>query len=95
MRLTPTHREAWKELFGNPVSVQVVVDLISSPRFNKTHHWNTLFGDKTKEEAIVLLKRIQRAKNYDYEIFKGTFAERFMKPVVDSKIRYGDFMSHD
>lgn len=73
MRLTPTHREAWNELFGNPVSVQVVVDQISSPRFTKTHHWNTLFGDKTKQEAIVLLERIIRHKQRDYEDFKKRF----------------------
>lgn len=73
MRLTPKHKEAWQELFGNPVSIDVVIDLISSPRFNKTHHWNTLFGERSKEEAIVLLRRILRHKKRDYENFKTRF----------------------
>lgn len=82
MRLKPERQEAFKMLFGNPMSLNLVVEAIEEQGFRKLpegetvlQYWTKLFGDKGKQESIALLNRVLRYKNYDYENFKKRFSK--------------------
>ena len=84
MKLKPNRQIAWNKLFGNPMSIEVVILDIENEGFRRLpegetvlQYWTALFGDRGKKEAIALLRRVQRAKNYDYEVFKRTFAQKY------------------
>jgi ABC-type antimicrobial peptide transport system ATPase subunit len=83
MRLKPERQEAYGKLFGRPMSLTVVVTDIENQVFKKLpegetflQHWTKLFGDKGKQEAIALLKRVIRKKQYDLKVFSQTFGQR-------------------
>ncbi len=95
MKLRPERQVAWNKLFGNPMSVSVVIMDIENQGFRKlpeeevSEYWTKLFGNKGKDESIALLKRVVRKKEYDFKVFREFQAKR------EFKIRYDDFLSHD
>ena len=108
MRLKEERQTAWTKLFGNPMSINVVITCIEEQGFRKPlegetvlQNWKKVFGEKGKYESIALLKRVQQAKDYDFVKFRETFANKFMQQTHHSekterfKIRYDDFMSQD
>ena len=56
---------AWHKLFGL-MTISEIINVIKSPKWflfdSKRDAWEMLFGDKTKWEAVDLLRRLQRAK---------------------------------
>jgi len=83
MRLKPKRHEAFKKLFGDSRSLTVVMSHIAEQGFNPLpkdetvlQHWTTLFGTKSKAEAIHLLARVKRAKDNYFKTFSENFAAR-------------------
>lgn len=79
MRLNKNKQEAFNKLFYKE-NISLAIDTILEQGFkiqpeNETvlQNWTILFGNKGKAEAIKLLKRVQRAKDYDFQQFRKNF----------------------
>lgn len=89
MRLRPERRIAFEKLFGNPMSLILVVDAIQEQGFKKLpegetvlQYWTKLFGDRGKQEAIALLNRLIRKKQYDLKEFSQSFVQRIYSSQI-------------